>query len=159
MLDRGEGKVLEGQQLPDPHPTSRGSSPHCGPFPPGKFPGSEIAISLIPPPPQLYVPLPTEKLLSPFALRPSLPPTFPLSSLILEGLGTCGLEGRRGVEAGASSSSLQPRVGYGPADPLGGLSSRGEGVPHSLLHSLPLAGILRFGRLLSRIKGLDRNPR
>lgn len=52
------------------------------------------------------------------------------------------------MEVAASFSSPQPRVGYGPADPLGGLSSRREGVLYSLLHSLPLAASYQGLRVL-----------
>lgn len=104
MLDGREGKILEGSNFHIPTP-SLGSSPHCCPFPPGKFPGSEGVISLNsapPDPPQVYLPLLNWGFTLPCSHSSRSPRLF---RYILEGLGTCGLEGCRGVEVRASFSS------------------------------------------------------
>lgn len=114
-VGRGEGRVPEGQQLSDPHQASGGPHLTAASSLSGNFLG-DCHLPQLPhrPAPQFTLRLPTGKLLSP------IPPIAPFSSCILEGLGTCSLEWRRGVEVGVLPSSPQPRVGDGPADPLGG---------------------------------------
>lgn len=144
-----KGRSWRGHQL---HPAPVGLLPAAAHLPHGKFPGREIAISFIPIPSQPPSLL-TENLLSPFP-HPSHPTLLllPYSGGKGRGLDTCGSVGRRGIDVGASSSSPTPRVGIRPrGPPFNGLSPRRAGVPHSLFHSLPLAGILRFERLLRKV--------
>lgn len=126
MLDRGGGKVQEGQQLPYPHPESGGPLPTtAAPSLLGNFLRVRApSPSTTPPTPQVYLLLPNGALLS-FA---PVSPAVPCSSGIPEELDTCGLEGLRGVEVGAFFFNPKSRVGGGPVHPLGGLSSRREAV-------------------------------
>lgn len=118
VSDRGEGKIRE--RAPTP-PCARGSSPRCCPPPSWEisWEGNRHLLHSNPNPPTPS--LPTENLFSPF-LHPSHPTLLLLpyfggsrGGVVLD---TCGLEGLRGMDVGASSSSPTPRVGYGPADPL-----------------------------------------
>lgn len=116
MSDRGEGKILEGAPTP---PCAHGSSTCCCPPPSWEIPweGNRHLLHFNPPHPCQVYQLRIYSLLSP------IPPTPPFSSSLIPGvkgggLDTCGLEGRRGMDVGASFSSPTPRVGYGPADPL-----------------------------------------
>lgn len=128
MLDWGEGKVPEGQQLPHPHPGSGGPLPTAGaPSLLGNF------LRVRSPSPST-TPSPSPPSLPPsakwgFTLLCLVSPAVPCSSGIQEGLDTCGLEALRGLEVGASFFNPKSRVRGGPAHPLGGLSSRREAVP------------------------------
>lgn len=94
--------VLEGQQLPGPHPASGwGASLSTAAPSLGKFLENKIAISSLP---ASFPPLPTRKLLSFSSHSSRSPLLFPY----LEEFGTCSLEGHEGVKMGLPLTVRNP---------------------------------------------------